>query len=121
MFSITKEFSFDAAHWLPYVPEGHKCGRLHGHTYTVIVELAVEGGPENLDGMGFVVDYGDLNPIKQHLDAEYDHRNLNDWMTNPTAENIAYLLFQTFKPGFPQLVSVTVKETPKTSATYYEG
>ena len=115
MFCISKEFSFDASHILMGMPEGHKCGRLHGHTYTVIVELAMP----KLDDNGFVQDYGDLEPIKQYIDNHLDHRHLNDvLMMNPTAELIAMHLYEEFKQDFPKLKSVSVKETAKTIARY---
>ncbi|HEX7340222.1 MAG TPA: 6-carboxytetrahydropterin synthase, partial [Rhodanobacteraceae bacterium] len=38
---ISKQFTFEAAHRLPHVPEGHKCGRLHGHSF--VVEVHVSG------------------------------------------------------------------------------
>jgi len=115
MFTISKEFTFDASHILIGMPDGHKCGRLHGHTYTVIVELAM---PE-LDENGFVQDYNDLAPIKQFIDDQLDHRHLNDVLQmNPTAELIAMWLYEEFKPDFPKLKSVSVKETAKTIARY---
>jgi len=81
---ITKSFVFDAAHWLPHVPEGHKCGRMHGHTYRVI--LAVEG---DLDPrLGWVEDFGTLKDAFAPLLARLDHRCLNEieGLENPTAD-----------------------------------
>jgi len=116
MFTISKEFSFDASHILQGMPKGHKCGRLHGHTYTVIVELKSEG----LSQEGFVQDYNDLDPIKQFIDLYLDHQHLNDVMrkVNPTAENIAMYLYTIFRADFPLLHAISVKETPKTIARY---
>lgn len=115
MFTISKEFTFDASHILEGMPEGHKCGRMHGHTYTAIFELWAP----DLDKNGFVQDYNDLAPIKQYIDSHLDHRHLNDvLMMNPTAELIAVHLYEYFKPDFPKLKSVSVKETPKTIARY---
>lgn len=115
MFTISKQFSFDASHVLNGMPEGHKCGRLHGHTYTVIVEMAMP----ILDEHGFVQDYNDLDRIKQYIDNQLDHKHLNDVLNmNPTAELIALHLFEEFKPDYPKLVAVSVKETPKTIARY---
>lgn len=115
MFTISKEFKFDASHQLMGMPEGHPCGRLHGHSYTVIIELA----SPKLDEHGFVVDYGELVPIKRYIDCNLDHRHLNHaLMMNPTAELIAMHLYEKFKIDFPQLKSVSVKETEKTIARY---
>lgn len=113
---ITKSFSFDAAHFLPRVPEDHKCRRLHGHTYEV--EVALEGPLD--PGLGWVVDYGDVSRVVDPVIRELDHRCLNDLpgLENPTAEVLAAWLFGRLAPALPQLADVTVRETPRTSATY---
>lgn len=115
MFTITKEFKFEASHVLIGMTKNHPCGRLHGHSYVVIVEFQ----SPKLDEKGFVKDYGDLRPIREYLDKHYDHRHLNDVLQmNPTAEIIANVLYERFKPDFPQLKSITVKETKSTTAKY---
>ena len=115
MFTIAKEFTFDAAHQLIGLPPEHPCTRLHGHTYTVIMELS---RPE-LKDPGFVVDYRELKSVKDYIDSELDHRNLNDVLNmNPTAELIALHLIEYFKDLIPELTAVSVKETPKTIARY---
>ena len=115
MYKISKEFSFCASHRLEGLPKTHPCSRLHGHNYVVVAELEANF----LSELGFVVDYRSLSPIKTFLDKYLDHQDLNEALDfNPTAENIAKFLFNTFKNTYPQLVSITVKETPKTTATY---
>ena len=115
MFTITKEFTFDASHQLVGLDPAHPCMNLHGHTYKVIVELKAP----KLTKEGMVVDYHELKPIKDFLDKEYDHKHLNDALQmNPTAEIIANVVFEKFKPLFPQLSAVIVKETENTSARY---
>lgn len=113
---ITKSFTFDSAHWLPNVPEGHKCGRLHGHTYTVI--LGVEGavGAET----GWIVDFGDIKTAFKPLETVLDHHCLNELegLENPTAENMARWIYERLKPALAELTDVVVKETPNTSSTY---
>lgn len=124
-FEITKEFSFEAAHALTSVPPGHKCAdrfadgapRVHGHSYVIIVTLAAE----ELDEHGFIVDYADLDPIKQWVDGTLDHRNLNTVVADSfptTAENLAKWIYQKWSSRYPALTAVTVCETMKTSATY---
>lgn len=113
-WTITKTFTFAAAHHLTAVPEGHKCARPHGHNYAVTVELAAP----MLDAQGFVTDYGDLDDLKEFIAIALDHRDLNDAMANPTAELLAAQLYQEFRPMHPQLQAVTVAETPGTTATY---
>lgn len=81
--------------------------------------MIVELGIPKLDERGFVQDYGDLDPIKQFIDNHLDHKHLNDVLhMNPTAELIAMYLFEEFKPEYPKLLAVSVKETPKTIARY---
>ena len=113
---ITKSFSFDSAHWLPHVPETHKCRRLHGHTYTVV--LGLEGQLDDL--YGWVQDYGELSWAFAPMLQALDHRCLNDieGLENPTAEILAAWIFLGLKEKLPLLVDVTVCETPTTSAVY---
>lgn len=114
-FRITKEFHFSASHVLYGLPNDHPCGRLHGHNYRVEVELTAT----DLDPVGFVQDYGALKPISAFIDGVLDHRHLNEAITgNPTAENLARVLFDAFRRQFPMLSAVRVSETPKTWAEY---
>lgn len=115
MYKITKSFSFAAAHQLRGLPAEHPCSRVHGHNYEVIVELS----SELTDEVGFVQDYRELETVKNYLDENLDHRNLNDVLPfNPTAEHIAHFLYVQFKDEFPLLTAVSVSETPKTFARY---
>lgn len=117
MFTIQKEFHFSASHILENLPTEHPCSRLHGHNYVVIIELQ----SKELDNQGFVLDYNDLDPIKKYIDTKLDHRHLNDCMqSSPTAENIALFLYRQFKPTFPKISRVGVKETQKTIAWFWE-
>lgn len=118
MYTITKEFEFSASHWLEGLPEGHSCGRLHGHNYKVTVELQTG----ELNHVGFVRDYGDLRAVKELIDERLDHRHLNEVVpVNPTAENLAIWLFGQLWARYPELVAVRVSETPKTWAEYREN
>lgn len=112
---ISKVFTFEASHRLRGLPAGHKCGRHHGHSYTVELLLAAPA----VDEIGFVVDYGDLDAFKHYLDSTFDHQHLNDVVpVNPTAENLARHFFEWAKTRWPELVAVRVRETAKTSALY---
>lgn len=113
---ITKSFRFDAAHQLPHVPEGHKCGRMHGHTYTVILGLEGELDPV----LGWVMDYGEVSRIFTPVYEAFDHHCLNDipGLENPTAEVMAAWIYARIKPELPLLADVTVCETPTTAAVY---
>ena len=116
MYIISKEFHFSARHILNWLKNDHPCKRLHGHNYVITFYFK----SEELNEVGFVIDYRDLDPIKKYLDDVFDHRHLNDIMpgVNPTAENIAKFLHDTFKAQFPLLFKVEVCETPKTKAFY---
>ena len=114
-YTIGKEFEFCASHRLDGLPETHPCSRLHGHNYKVTFEFA----SNTLNDIGFVIDYRDLDGIKNQIDLTLDHRHLNDVFDfNPTAEKIAEWFFIHFNARFPQLQAVTVKETDKTYARY---
>lgn len=115
MYKITKDFTFSAAHKLHGLPDGHPCAREHGHNYTV--RVCLQAG--DVDSVGFVVDYNELDELKHWLDQTFDHRNLNDVLPfNPTAENIARYIFDWCRDRWPEVVSVSVSETAKTWATY---
>lgn len=114
-YFITKEFHFSAAHSLPHLPEDHQCARPHGHNYIVRVELRAD----RLNADHFVVDYGELHPLKDYIDGELDHRDLNKVFSFPTtAENIARHLFDFCRELWPETSAVSVSETPKTWAEY---
>ena len=115
MYTISKEFHFSASHVLHGLPDGHQCGRLHGHNYIVMVVLA----STRLDQTGFVRDYGQLHLIKEYIDNKLDHRHLNDVFDfNPTAESMAEALFDKFRLLYSELVAVRISETPRTWAEY---
>jgi 6-pyruvoyltetrahydropterin/6-carboxytetrahydropterin synthase len=119
-YRIGKHFSFDAAHQLAGLPEGHKCARLHGHTYTAEFVLT----SHELAGPGFVTDFGDLAPVKAFLDEQLDHRVLNEVLpVEPTSENLARYLAEWFmehiEPGISGcLETVRVSETPSSWAEF---
>ena len=115
---IWKEFSFDAAHLLPNVPEGHKCRRLHGHTYTV--RIYVRGAPD--ENVGWIIDFGDIkeafDPIRERLDHHY--LNEIEGLENPTAEMLARWIWQRLEPRLDGLSRIEIQETC-TSGCTYEG
>jgi 6-pyruvoyltetrahydropterin/6-carboxytetrahydropterin synthase len=107
------EFYFAAAHRLPRY-EG-PCFRLHGHNYKMFV--AVEGEVDPRTGM--IADFGVLKQVVQeHVLARVDHRNLNDILDNPTAENIARWVWETLQPHLPGLAEVRLYEIPDSCVTY---
>ena len=113
---ITQAFTFEAAHQLPGVPEGHRCRRMHGHSYRV--ELRLEGPVD--PQTGFVVDFFDVESAFGPLLARLDHHCLNEieGLENPTAENIAIWIWDRVKAVLPQTAGVVVYETPNSWAEY---
>lgn len=115
---IFKEFTFEAAHLLPNVPEGHKCRRLHGHSFRVAVYVAGTPG----ESSGWIMDFSDLKAAFKPLHDVLDHHYLNDipGLENPTSENIARWIWQKLQPTLPQLSRVEIRETC-TSGCVYRG
>lgn len=114
MHIISKEFHFSASHVLLGLAGGHPCGRIHGHNYILRVFLQ---GPLNVHG--FVVDYRSLEPIKNYVAEELDHRHLNDVLPmQPTVENMSRYIYEKFAEMFPEMVAVEISETPKTCCRY---
>lgn len=106
---IFKEFSFEAAHRLPNVPDGHKCARLHGHSFRVRLVL---DGPVD-ERMGWVMDFADVAAAVRPLRDRLDHRYLNEiaGLENPTSEVLARWIFRELHPRLPMLTAVQVRET----------
>lgn len=114
---IYKEFLFDAAHYLPKVPVGHKCRNMHGHTYKV--KVMVEGA---INQDGWVQDFGDIKKFTEPIRKLLDHNVLNEieGLENPTAEILAVWIWEKLIKGLPGLARIEVKETP-TSGVVYTG
>ena len=116
--SLSKSFSFEAAHWLPTFPSEHKCRRLHGHSF--LVEVVVEGDVPPEDG--FLMDFGDIKKATAPLEEALDHRCLNEieGLENPTSEMIAKWIWDRLIDKLPLLAEIRVRETC-TSACVYRG
>ena len=115
---IFKEFSIEAAHRLPHVPEGHKCARLHGHSFKVTIFVE---GPVG-DSTGWIMDFGDIKSAFAPLYTQLDHHYLNDiqGLENPTSENLAAWIWHQLKPRLPLLSGIQIKETC-TSGCIFRG
>ncbi|MFF9395979.1 6-carboxytetrahydropterin synthase QueD [Streptomyces griseoluteus] len=113
---IFREFTFEAAHRLPRVPEGHKCARLHGHSYKITVHVEAPVDAE----AGWVMDFGDVKRAFSPIDAQLDHYYLNDieGLENPTSENLARWIWDRMITGLPALSAITVRETCTSGCTY---
>ena len=113
---IFKEFTVDCAHFLPHVPDGHKCKNMHGHTYRFRIYVRGELDPV----LGWVIDFADIKRVWKPLEQQLDHKVLNDipGLENPTAELIAVWLWRKIKPALPQLSRIDVCENPTTGVIY---
>ncbi len=115
---IYKEFAIEAAHLLPNLPEGHKCKRLHGHSFHIEVHVTDEVDKET----GWVMDYAEISRLFAPVFEKLDHQYLNDidGLENPTSENMAYWIWHQLKPELPNLSSIVVRETC-TAGCIYRG
>ena len=114
--SVFREFGFEAAHRLPNVPEGHKCARLHGHSFRVEVHVTGPVDPE----LGWVVDFADIGVAFQPVHDALDHRLLNevDGLENPTSENLAVWIWDRLTAGGLPVSRVYVRETCNAGCVY---
>jgi 6-pyruvoyltetrahydropterin/6-carboxytetrahydropterin synthase len=116
---LVHQFRFEAAHRLPHVPPGHKCARLHGHSFKV--EVAVEGPVD--PATGWLIDFDELVRLWEPVHAVLDHHYLNEipGLENPTSELLARFVWDRLKPALPPLAGVTVFETCEARCEYAGG
>ena len=118
--SLWRRYRFESAHQLPNVPEGHKCGRMHGHGFQVILHMKRRSDPSlHLTGME---DYDELDRLWGPIQKELDHVCLNDisGLENPTSELLSSWIWAIIKPTLPSLSWVTVYETDSCGA-HFDG
>jgi 6-pyruvoyltetrahydropterin/6-carboxytetrahydropterin synthase len=115
---LQRDYRFEAAHFLPKVPPGHKCARMHGHSYAVTVAIEGEIDPDT----GWLIDFAEIDERVGPVIRMIDHRVLNeiDGLANPTSELLAVWLWNRIAALVPGLVEVMVAETP-TSRCVYQG
>ena len=113
---IYKEFHFDSAHFLPLVPDGHKCKHVHGHTYKLILKF--EG--EINEKMGWLIDFAEIKAVVSPIIKLVDHKLLNDitGLENPTCERLAMWFWDMISPEISQLSQVELRETTTSGAIY---
>lgn len=113
---LRKSFRFEAAHHLPFAPEGHRCRQLHGHSY--VVEIVVEGDidPQHQ----WYMDYGDILARCEPVKKELDHKTINEipGLEAGTAELLSVYIWERIVGKMPGLMEVVVRETDTSSCTY---
>ncbi|MCC5864105.1 MAG: 6-carboxytetrahydropterin synthase QueD [Wenzhouxiangella sp.] len=115
---LFKVFQIEAAHFLPNVPDGHKCKRVHGHSFRIEIHVTGSVG----ESTGWVMDFSELKSAFEPLYRQLDHHFLNEipGLENPTSENLARWIWQRLKPTLPELSKVVIQETC-TSGCIYRG
>jgi 6-pyruvoyltetrahydropterin/6-carboxytetrahydropterin synthase len=114
---LVKDFRFEAAHYLPRVPEGHKCRRMHGHSFRG--EVAIRGTVQ--ESTGWLLDFADLKKLIDPIILDLDHYLLNEipGLENPTSERLAIWIWNRLAGELPQLHRITIEETCTTRCHYY--
>lgn len=118
-FQLQKTFKFEASHQL--VHHDGKCSRLHGHSFTLSVELSAEALQKGGPGSNMVCDFGTVSKIvKPLLESHLDHYHLNESLNtdSPTAEFIAKWVYERLEKDLPHLSAVLIKETTSSVAIY---
>jgi len=113
---LTKDFTFEAAQTLPNVPAGHKCRRMHGHSFKVEISIEGEVDPH----LGWIYDHAAITRSMDPLLDLLDHSYLNEieGLENPTIENMAAWLWLRLAAKCPGLCEITIHETPTARCTY---
>ncbi|HEY8900435.1 MAG TPA: 6-carboxytetrahydropterin synthase QueD [Chthoniobacterales bacterium] len=113
---LTKDFRFESAQTLPKLPPGHKCARMHGHSF--LVEISVEGevNPET----GWIYDHSQISRAMDPLVEQLDHAYLNEipGLENPTIELMAGWFWKILAPQLPGLAEIVIHETPRARCSY---
>ncbi len=119
MITISKDFRFDAAHFLPTAEKGHPNARMHGHSFTAQVTL--EGKPDATHG--WVRDFAEVDAAIAAVRERLDHHLLNEikGLEQPTLENMARFIFASLKPKLPELTTVTVRRDSLGESCTYRG
>lgn len=116
---LSRKYDFSAAHHLPRAPEGHKCRRLHGHSYEIEVAVRGEVDPET----GWLIDYGCIDEAVEPVVAELDHRTLNELpgLENATSEVLCAWIWGRLRDRLPGLHRISVAETCGAACHYFGG
>jgi 6-pyruvoyltetrahydropterin/6-carboxytetrahydropterin synthase len=115
-YELRQHFQIESARFLPHLPAGHPCARMHGHSFKIILTLVGGLDPQ----IGWVMDYHEIEKVMKPFLAELDHRILNEvpGLENPTSELLAKWLFERLQKNISIIKSVTIMETSNTECRY---
>jgi len=115
-FTLIRKYQIEAAHRLPHLPDGHKCKRLHGHSFHIEIVVRGDADPK----LGWVVDYGVMDELFQPLFDRLDHRFLNEipGLENPTSEMLALWIHRELASSLTGLAEIRISETCQESCIY---
>jgi 6-pyruvoyltetrahydropterin/6-carboxytetrahydropterin synthase len=118
-FELSRSLFFESAHFLPHAPEGHKCRRMHGHSFRA--EIWIEGPLDKV--AGWVIDFADLDASLAPIRKELDHQVLNEvpGLANPTSEELGRWLWDRCGAALPpgiDLTQVVIHETCESAVRY---
>jgi len=112
---VKRSFDFEAAHRLPNHPG--KCRDLHGHSYRLVIAVERPVDPES----GMAIDFAELKRIVvDQVLSRLDHKYVNDFLENPTAEVMAAWIWDRLATPLPGLVEIELWET-RSCAVVYRG
>lgn len=115
-FELKQQFQIESARFLPHLPESHPCRRMHGHSFKIILTLQGALDPK----IGWVRDYHEIDSVMKPVLSRLDHRILNEvpGLENPTSELLAVWIYNEARKKLPELVRVSIQETPNTECSY---
>ncbi len=116
MIILSKDFEFEAAQALPSFPEGHKCRKVHGHSFKVTVSVR---GPVD-EATGIFYDHAAISDALRPIIQQLDHAYLNDipGLENPTIELMSRWLWDQLSPKLAGLYEIVLHETPRARCVY---
>jgi 6-pyruvoyltetrahydropterin/6-carboxytetrahydropterin synthase len=117
--TLVRDYGFEAAHRLPNVPEGHKCARMHGHSYRLSIVIEGDVDPHR----GWLMDFAEIDEHVGPVVRRVDHQVLNELagLENPTSEVLAAWLWREIQPRLPLLVELSIAETASSRCIYRGG
>jgi 6-pyruvoyltetrahydropterin/6-carboxytetrahydropterin synthase len=116
---IYKEFTFEAAHFLPSAPPGHPNARVHGHSFRV--RVTIDGEPD--DKTGVIMHLDDVEAALADVHEALDHRMLNEveGLSQPTLERIAMWLWDRLHNRLPGLAEIEIARDSCREGCIYRG